>query len=220
MLMITCVIVCVFFFLIGEGWAFGNLKSALLGRKMAKSAAILLGLQFFNVPQLPSTTTIDFQKILQMPIVMPTPVLAVEEPTTGPVQSKQVTLPNGVQYFDAVLGTGPGTAEQGKSVQFQWVIRRANGYFVDASSNYNNEPFIYRVGDVKKVVPGLDSAIKGMRVGGVRRIIVPYDQAYVAGVEGDVPGPIPNDFGAKRQILNIQAAKQTIYFEVKLTKAK
>jgi len=210
---------CVFLFL-GEVACFGgNLKSFLLGRKMA-SAAVLLGLQFVNVPQLPSTaTTIDFQKILQMPIVVPTAVLA-EEPPPGPVQSKQVTLPNGVQYFDAVLGTGPGTAEQGKSVQFQWVIRRANGYFVDASSNYNNEPFIYRVGDVKKVVSGLDSAIKGMRVGGVRRIIVPYDQAYIAGVEGDVPGPVPNDFGAKRQILNIQAAKQTIYFEVKLVKAK
>jgi len=210
---------CVFLFL-GEVAGFGgNLKSFLLGRKMA-SAAVLLGLQFVNVPQLPSTaTTIDSQKILQMPIVVPTAVLA-EEPPPGPVQSKQVTLPNGVQYFDAVLGTGPGTAEQGKSVQFQWVIRRANGYFVDASSNYNNEPFIYRVGDVKKVVSGLDSAIKGMRVGGVRRIIVPYDQAYVAGVEGDVPGPVPNDFGAKRQILNIQAAKQTIYFEVKLVKAK
>jgi len=60
-------------------------------------------------------------------------------------------------------------AEVGKTVQFQWVLRRSNGYFVDASSNYDNEPFIYKVGNTKKVVPGLDEAIRGMKVGGVRR---------------------------------------------------
>jgi len=170
---------------------------------------------------------------LSSPLMYPEPVIAAnaeaieirrvgEEPPQAPssaFKSKTVTLPNGVQYFDAVLGDG-ATADQGKSVQFQWVIRRQNGYFVDASSNYNNEPFIYRVGDLKKVVPGLDSAIRGMRVGGVRRIIVPPELAYVGGVETDSPGPIPSDFGPRRQLITIQSTKQTVYFEVKLTKVK
>lgn len=40
-----------------------------------------------------------------------------------------------------VKGDGP-LVEEGKSVQFLWVLRRSNGYFVDGSSNYGNEPFI------------------------------------------------------------------------------
>ena len=46
-------------------------------------------------------------------------------------------------------------------MSFEWVLRRSNGYFVDASSNYGTpesggEPFIYKVGNLKKVIPGLD----------------------------------------------------------------
>lgn len=44
-----------------------------------------------------------------------------------------VKLPSGVQYFDYVVGEGSETVSEGKSVQFQWVLRRSNGYFVDAS---------------------------------------------------------------------------------------
>jgi len=144
------------------------------------------------------------------------PVLAPQSPA---FQSKTVTLENGVQYFDAIVGDGPA-AEQGRSVQFQWVIRRANGYFVDASSNYGDEPFIYRVGDQKKIVPGIDSAIRGMKVGGVRRMLLPATQAFVGGLELDSPGPVPRDFGPRRQLINIQSTNQNVYFEIKLTKVK
>ena len=146
----------------------------------------------------------------------------LEEPVQAPaaeVKTKSVTLPNGVQLFDAVLGDGP-SAEEGKSVQFQWVLRRANGYFIDASSNYNSEPFIYKVGNTGKVIPGIDAGIRGMKVNGVRRMIIPSELAYVGGVNDDSPGPVPNDFGPRRQILNIQNLKQTIYAEIKLTKVK
>lgn len=81
---------------------------------------------------------------------------------------KTVTLPSGVQYFDVTEGEGQ-PAEEGKTVQFLWVLRRSNGYFVDASSNYGDEPFIYRVGNTKKVIKGLDEGIRGMKPGGVRR---------------------------------------------------
>lgn len=156
---------------------------------------------------------IDIKRVMQEPAQAP-----------GPGAIKYQVLPNGVQYQDAVLGTG-ASADEGKSVQFQWVMRRQNGYFIDASSNYGSEPFIYKVGNTKKVIPGLDSAIRGMKVGGVRRIVVPPQLAYVAGVEDDAPGPVPNDYGARRQIINIQNTKQTggaqtVYFEVKLVRVK
>ena len=155
---------------------------------------------------------IDVKRVNQEPVLAP-------QSQSPAFQSKTVTLENGVQYFDAIVGDGPA-AEQGKSVQFQWVIRRANGYFVDASSNYGDEPFIYRVGDKKKIVPGIDSAIRGMKVGGVRRMLLPATQAFVGGLELDSPGPVPRDFGPRRQLINIQSTNQNVYFEIKLTKVK
>ena len=66
----------------------------------------------------------------------------MEQPTGAPLsvegKSKTTRLPSGVEYFDVKVGEGP-SAEEGRTVQFQWVLRRSNGYFVDASSNYDNE---------------------------------------------------------------------------------
>lgn len=196
--------------LLFAGASVEGLKLGVLARRAAAAGLLLVSTGgpplclAANNPE-----AIDFKRVNQEPPLAPAPQFA----------SKTVTLENGVQYFDAVVGDGP-VAEAGKSVQFQWVIRRTNGYFVDASSNYANEPFIYRVGDLKKVLPGVDAGIRGMRVGGVRRLLVPYDLAYVNGVEADSPGPVPNDFGPRRQLINIQSTKQSVYFEIKLAKVK
>ena len=76
-----------------------------------------------------------------------------EEDSKNNADRAVVKLPDGVQYFDVKVGDG-ATADEGKSVQFQWVLRRSNGYFVDSSANYDNEPFVYRVGNTKKVIKG------------------------------------------------------------------
>lgn len=41
-------------------------------------------------------------------------------------QSAVIKLPDGVEYFDAIIGKGD-EAQEGKSVQFLWVLRRSNG---------------------------------------------------------------------------------------------
>eukprot|EP01039_Chlorochromonas_danica_P011006 gene11007-12254_t len=129
-----------------------------------------------------------------------------------------VHLPSGVDYYDVIEGDGD-KVEEGKSVQFLWVLRRANGYFVDSSKRYGDEPFIYRVGNKQKVIEGLDEGIRGMRSGGVRRIDTPSEVSFVQGVDEGSPGPLPEDFGAKRQILSHQ--DHTIWkWEVKVVKVK
>jgi hypothetical protein len=130
-----------------------------------------------------------------------------------------IKLPSGVEYVDAVVGTGDEIVKEGSSVQFQWVLRRSNGYFVDASSNYGQEPFIYKVGNTKKVIRGIDEAIRGMKVGGIRRITIPSNLAFVEGVGDGKPGPMPAGFGPRRQILT-RIDTETWYFEIKLTKLK
>ena len=150
----------------------------------------------------------------------------MEEPAQAPSiakTSKTVKLPSGVEYYDATIGQG-STVEEGKTVQFQWVLRRSNGYFVDSSANYGTdeagEAFIYRVGNLKKVIPGVDEAIRGMKPGGLRRINIPANKGFlVSGVGDDKPGPMPSGFGPRRQILT-RIGSETWYFEIKVTKVK
>eukprot|EP00566_Odontella_aurita_P015797 CAMPEP_0113594216 /NCGR_PEP_ID=MMETSP0015_2-20120614/38935_1 /TAXON_ID=2838 /ORGANISM="Odontella" /LENGTH=277 /DNA_ID=CAMNT_0000501151 /DNA_START=305 /DNA_END=1137 /DNA_ORIENTATION=+ /assembly_acc=CAM_ASM_000160 len=89
-----------------------------------------------------------------------------------PEESQQIQLPSGVMYVDLRPGSGD-VVEEGKRVNVQWVLKRSNGYFVDSSSNNDGVPFIFTVGDPKGAMAGVDEGIRGMRVGGIRRIIVP-----------------------------------------------
>jgi hypothetical protein len=146
----------------------------------------------------------------------------MQQPDGAPAQAPAkvaVKLPSGVTYFDYKDGEGAGIVEEGRTVQFQWVLRRSNGYFVDASSNYGDEPFIYKVGNLKKVIPGIDEAIRGMRVGGVRRMNIPPKSAFIAGVGDDKPGPMPAGFGPRRQI-ETRIDKEVWYFEIKVLKVR
>ena len=131
-------------------------------------------------------------------------------------------LTSGVELNDVKIGDG-AVAEEGKTVQFLWVLRRSNGYFVDASSNYQladgtDEPFIYKVGNTNKVIKGLDEGIRGMKVGGVRQFKIPPSLAYRE-VGDDAPGPMPAGFGPRRQILT-RIDNEVWYFQVKLLKVK
>jgi hypothetical protein len=141
------------------------------------------------------------------------------------VNTKSVRTPSGLEYFDVEVGTGPEIA-QGKTVQFQWVLRRSNGYFVDSSANYGTEggePFIYRVGQKDplkvRVIAGVDEGLIGMRQGGIRRMNIPPQLAFVEGVGDGKPGPMPAGFGPRRQIIT-RVDKEVWYYEVKVTKVK
>jgi FKBP-type peptidyl-prolyl cis-trans isomerase len=144
----------------------------------------------------------------------------MQQPAGAPeaVKKTAVKLPSGVTYFDYVDGEG-AEVQEGKTVQFQWVLRRSNGYFVDASSNYGDEPFIYKVGNTKKVIKGVDEGIRGMRVGGVRRMNIPPNMAFVSGVGDDKPGPMPAGFGPRRQI-ETRLDREVWYFEIKVLKVR
>ena len=121
-----------------------------------------------------------------------------------------------MRYIDLKTGSG-AVADAGSKGTLQWVLRRSNGYFVsssfgqlasgpdggtllfgDPSTANKFEPFIFTVGN-GAAVPGLDEAVRGMRKGGVRRIVVPSTIAYSLPLNKS-PGPVPDDFGSKRQI--------------------
>jgi len=168
-------------------------------------AGLLLGAPAINNAVTQNPDAIDVRRVDQEPAMAP------QAP-----RKKVETLASGVQYFDAVEGTGK-EATNGKSVQFEWVLRRSNGYFVDSSDNYG-EPFIYKVGNKDKVISGLDEAIDGMKVGGVRKVNTPAKTAFREVGDGK-PGPMPSGFGPRRQILT-RIDSETWYWEIKLKKVK
>lgn len=96
-------------------------------------ASTLLG-GVFDVPAsvfaVVNPEAIDIRRVEQQPVGAP-----------APEKTPSVKLASGLEYYDVNIGTG-GEVDEGKTVQFQWVLRRQNGYFVDSSANYGGEPFI------------------------------------------------------------------------------
>jgi peptidylprolyl isomerase len=80
-----------------------------------------------------------------------------------------------LDYIDVKVGTG-NLAEPK-----MWYTLQYTGYLVDGtkfdSSLDRSEPFSFPVGQ-HRVIPGWDLGFQGMRIGGKRRLIIPYQLAY------------------------------------------
>lgn len=103
----------------------------------------------------------------------------------GKPTAKKVTLPSGVIIEDVKIGTGP-QAKSGNRLGMRYVGRLQNGKQFDA--NTKGKPFSFKLGK-GEVIGGWDQGLRGMQVGGERRLIVPPKQAYGArGAPPDIPG--------------------------------
>eukprot|EP00565_Helicotheca_tamesis_P009128 CAMPEP_0185731422 /NCGR_PEP_ID=MMETSP1171-20130828/12875_1 /TAXON_ID=374046 /ORGANISM="Helicotheca tamensis, Strain CCMP826" /LENGTH=248 /DNA_ID=CAMNT_0028400685 /DNA_START=117 /DNA_END=863 /DNA_ORIENTATION=+ len=134
-------------------------------------------------------------------------------------------LPSGVIYADLRVGSGEEVASEGSRVNIQWVLRKSNGYFVDSSEVSDGVPFIFTVGDKSGAIAGVDEGIRGMKVGGVRRLLIPPKFAYVTGVEDGKPGPVPAGFGPKQQMRRVMEVRRDvpgeyIFLEIQLTRLR
>jgi FKBP-type peptidyl-prolyl cis-trans isomerase len=147
-----------------------------------------------------------------------------EDDTMAPVPREAYKkLTSGVIYADLRPGSGDA-AKQGSRVNMQWVLRKSNGYFVDSSERNESVPFIFTVGD-GTAIAGLDEAVRGMKVGGVRRVLIPPSLAYVEGLDDGKPGPVPTGFGPRQQMRRVQNIRKDVpgeyvYLEVQLTRLR
>lgn len=103
-------------------------------------------------------------------------------PHAGP---KLITLPDGLQYLDQVVGKGAQPAA-GRTVTVHYVGRLlTNGSIFDASRSHGG-PFSFTIG-VGQVIKGWDEGVATMHVGGKRRLIVPPELAYGDRGVGSIP---------------------------------
>ncbi|OAE18091.1 hypothetical protein AXG93_2899s1200 [Marchantia polymorpha subsp. ruderalis] len=140
-----------------------------------------------------------------------------------------VETSSGLQYKDLREGVGP-PPEQGDVVMVDWAgytigyygrifearNKAKGGSFEGSERDY----FKFRVGG-DEVIPAFEEAIKTMRVGGVRRVIVPPELGYPNN-DYNTKGPKPATFSGQRALdfvlKNQGLIDKTLLFDIELLK--
>jgi FKBP-type peptidyl-prolyl cis-trans isomerase len=105
----------------------------------------------------------------------------------------------GLKIEDLTVGTG-AEAKDGNLVTVNYLGTLDNGTKFDSSYD-RKQPFQFILG-AGMVIPGWDQGVKGMKVGGKRRLAIPPNLGYGA----QAVGPIP--------------ANSTLHFDVELLEVK
>lgn len=119
------------------------------------------------------------------------------KPAANGEKPSEPASPAKVKITDVKVGTGE-TAADGDLLVVQYRGTFTDGKEFDSNMSQEREPFNFRLGE-GSVIPGWDQGMKGMKVGGTRKLEIPWALAY--GEQGRPP-QIP--------------AKADLNFEVKL----
>jgi FKBP-type peptidyl-prolyl cis-trans isomerase FkpA len=128
---------------------------------------------------------------------------ATEETTDKEKKVEVITTESGLQYIDHVVGEGEEAAN-GKMVTVHYTgwFKNEDGSKGDKfdSSKDRNQPFSLKLPG--QVIRGWNEGLLGMKVGGVRELIIPSNLAY--GPQGR-PGIPPNaDLIFEIEMLDVQ----------------
>ncbi|KAL3698794.1 hypothetical protein R1sor_012870 [Riccia sorocarpa] len=107
----------------------------------------------------------------------------------------------GVKALDIREGDGASPLE-GEKVVIHYYARLAakQGWRFDSTYEHKDqfgapEPYVFTVGS-GDVISGLDAAVRSMREGGVRRVVIPPSQGY----QNTTQGPIPPDYFDRQRL--------------------
>ena len=101
-----------------------------------------------------------------------------------------ITNPSGLQYDDVTVGNGAqATAGIDVTVHYTGWLQNPDGSAGAKfdSSKDRNDPFVFALG-AGQVIKGWDEGVQGMKIGGVRRLVIPSALGYGArGAGGIIP---------------------------------
>jgi FKBP-type peptidyl-prolyl cis-trans isomerase len=98
------------------------------------------------------------------------------DPFSLGANDKLVHLPNGLAYANIKVGTG-SLAQANDSATMDYTLYSAGGEFLQTSIGSSSGPFTTEL-STSALIPGFVQGVEGMRVGGIRRIVVPQDLGY------------------------------------------
>ncbi|XP_062078635.1 peptidyl-prolyl cis-trans isomerase FKBP17-1, chloroplastic [Humulus lupulus] len=116
-------------------------------------------------------------------------------------------LPNsgGVKALDLRLGSGevPSNGDQ-VAIHYYGRLAAKQGWRFDSTYEHKDQngepsPFVFVLGS-GKVISGIEEAVKSMKVGGIRRVIIPPSQGYQSTSQEPLP---PNFFDRQRLFTTI-----------------
>jgi peptidylprolyl isomerase len=99
---------------------------------------------------------------------------------------KVITTKSGLKYIDIKVGKG-ASPKSGQDVTVHYVGTLMSGKKFDSSRDHGM-PFTFPIGQ-GQVIRGWDEGVMTMKIGGVRKLIVPPELGY--GANGTPGGPIP-----------------------------
>lgn len=100
-------------------------------------------------------------------------VKAARHPPVAPEPLNYSTLASGLQVADVVVGTGISAADA-KQVLVEYTMWISSGVLLDSSYSRGEAAQFPLSG----VIPGFAEGIRGMKVGGVRQMVIPANLAY------------------------------------------
>ena len=92
-----------------------------------------------------------------------------------PTENEVVTMDSGLEYIDVKVGEG-AEANAGQMVSVHYTGWLVHGKKFDSSVD-RGQPFEFPLGG-GSVIKGWDEGVAGMKIGGVRKLIIPSDMGY------------------------------------------
>jgi FKBP-type peptidyl-prolyl cis-trans isomerase len=137
----------------------------------------------------------------KQPTEQPVTSLINSNPTGTSTQSamKNISTTAGLEIYDMNVGTG-AEAVAGKKVTAHYVGTLTDGTKFDSSLD-RGQPFEFNLG-AGQVIKGWDVSIAGMKVGGIRTLVIAPEFGYGAQAIGSIP------------------ANSTLVFQVQLLEVK
>jgi peptidylprolyl isomerase len=121
-----------------------------------------------------ATLLMEIELVDILPLVLPTEVSEADFTTTE----------SGLKYYDIIVGEG-ATAETGSTVTVNYTGWLTNNVKFDSSLD-SGVPFPFTLGE-GAVIPGWDEGVAGMKVGGIRQLVIPAELGYGETGSGTIP---------------------------------
>lgn len=100
-----------------------------------------------------------------------------------PIEGDPITTPSGLQFFDVDPGEGDRPESSKTRVRVHYTGWLTNGKKFDSSHDHGG-PTEFRL---NQVIAGWTEGVGSMRVGGKRKLVIPWSLGYGASGNGPIP---------------------------------